>query len=198
MRRVGIGSDRVGSSVGAGADRARARAAAAGMRTRRPSRWARWSTAPVLPATATGPMRSRSPRDEVNAALASAKSPIRFQFLVNDSTNVPTVAVARATDLVSMRGAKGLVTDTSQDTLETVKLQYDADPAKHLDVPIVGAGADVTIVRQPDGDQSRCAHADCFSRRGELGVSNRHVDAVARPRAGRDHPRSGDRRRHER
>ena len=76
--------------------------------------------------------------EEVNAALASAKSPIRFQFIVNDSTNVPTVAVPRAIDLVTMRGAKGLVTDTSQDTLETVKLQYDADPAKHLDVPIVG------------------------------------------------------------
>src|SRR6188508_2753644 len=33
--------------------------------------------------------------EEVNAALASAKSPIRFQFIVNDSTNVPTVAVPR-------------------------------------------------------------------------------------------------------
>jgi ABC-type branched-subunit amino acid transport system substrate-binding protein len=76
--------------------------------------------------------------DELDAALAAAKSAIRFQFLVNDSTNVPTVAVARAIDLVRMRGAKALVTDTSQDTLETVKLQYDADPAKHLDVPIVG------------------------------------------------------------
>jgi ABC-type branched-subunit amino acid transport system substrate-binding protein len=76
--------------------------------------------------------------DEVNAALASAKSSIRFEFVVNDSTNVPTVAVTRATDLVRTRGAKALVTDTSQDTLETVKLQYDADPAKHLDVPIVG------------------------------------------------------------
>lgn len=76
--------------------------------------------------------------DEVNAALAAAKHAVRFQFLVNDSTNVPTVAVARATDLVRTRGAKALVTDTSQDTLETVKLQYDADPAKHLDVPIVG------------------------------------------------------------
>jgi ABC-type branched-subunit amino acid transport system substrate-binding protein len=76
--------------------------------------------------------------EEVNAALGMAKSPIRFQFLVNDSTNVPSVAVSRAIDLVRTRGAKGLVTDTSQDTLETVKLQYDADPANHLDVPIVG------------------------------------------------------------
>jgi hypothetical protein len=76
--------------------------------------------------------------DQVNAALAAAKSVVRFRFLVADSTNVPTVAVPRGVDLVRNEQAKGLVTDTSQDTLETLKLQYDPDPANHLDVPIVG------------------------------------------------------------
>ena len=79
--------------------------------------------------------------EEINAALASAKSPVRFEFLVNDSTNTPSVAVPRAIDLVRTGQAKALVTDTSQDTLETLKLQYDADPTKHLDVPIVSLAA---------------------------------------------------------
>jgi ABC-type branched-subunit amino acid transport system substrate-binding protein len=79
--------------------------------------------------------------DEVNGALGSAHSPIRFDFVVNDSTNTPSVAVPRAIDLVRTRQAKALVTDTSQDTLETVKLQYDPDPTNHLDVPIVSLAA---------------------------------------------------------
>lgn len=79
--------------------------------------------------------------EEINSALGAAKSPIRFQFLVSDSTNVPSVAVPRAVDLVRTKQVKALVTDTSQDTLETLKLQYDADPSKHLDVPIVSLAA---------------------------------------------------------
>jgi ABC-type branched-subunit amino acid transport system substrate-binding protein len=79
--------------------------------------------------------------DEINAALGSSRSPVRFDFVVNDSTNVPTVAVPRAIDLVRTRQAKALVTDTSQDTLETLKLQYDPDTSKHLDVPIVSLAA---------------------------------------------------------
>jgi hypothetical protein len=73
---------------------------------------------------------------QMNSALAAAKSEIRFNLALADSTNQPATAAQRAQDLVLIQGARGLVLDTSQDDVAVLKLQYDSDPAKHLNVPL--------------------------------------------------------------
>jgi ABC-type branched-subunit amino acid transport system substrate-binding protein len=87
---------------------------------------------------------------QMNSALVKANSEIRFNLVLSDSTNVPAVAAQRAQDLVMSKGAKGLVVDTSQDDIEILKLQYDADPSKHLDVPLVGLVATSPAINNPN------------------------------------------------
>src|SRR5512143_57560 len=62
---------------------------------------------------------------QMNEALDSAGSDVRFNLVLSDSTNKPDVAVKRAQALVDSEGAVGLVLDTSQDYLEVLKLQYE-------------------------------------------------------------------------
>jgi ABC-type branched-subunit amino acid transport system substrate-binding protein len=69
---------------------------------------------------------------------------------MGDSTNTPAVAAQRAQNLVRVQGAKGLVTDTSQDDVAILKLQYDTDPSNHLDVPIVGLVATSPAINNPN------------------------------------------------
>ncbi len=87
---------------------------------------------------------------QMNGALAKTKSEIRFDLAMGDSTNTPAVAVQRAQNLVRVQGAKGLVTDTSQDDVAILKLQYDTDPSNHLDVPIVGLVATSPAINNPN------------------------------------------------
>ena len=87
---------------------------------------------------------------QMNSALVKASSEIRFNLVIGDSTNVPAVAAQRAQDLVMSKGAKGLVVDTSQDDVEILKLQYDADPSKHLDVPLVGLVSTSPAINNPN------------------------------------------------
>src|SRR5689334_11655657 len=75
--------------------------------------------------------------DDANAALAKAKSSIRFVRQVADSTNTPSVAVMRATELVKTMGAKVLIADSSSDDIAIHQLYYDNDPSNDLDVPIL-------------------------------------------------------------
>jgi ABC-type branched-subunit amino acid transport system substrate-binding protein len=86
---------------------------------------------------------------QMNSALTKAGSAIRFNLIMADSTNAPPVAVQRAQDLVINQGAKGLVADTSQDDVEILKLQYNPDPAQHLNVPIVGLVATSPAINNP-------------------------------------------------
>jgi len=85
---------------------------------------------------------------QMNTALAKAKSAIRFNLVLADSTNAPAVAVQRAVELVA-QGAKGIVTDTSQDDVAILKLQYDPDPTKHLNVPLAGLVATSPSINNP-------------------------------------------------
>jgi len=87
---------------------------------------------------------------QMNQALESAGSNVRFNLVVSDSTNKPDVAVKRARQLVDSEDAKGLVVDTSQDYLEVLKLQYDDDTSKHLNVPVVGLIASSPAINNPD------------------------------------------------
>ena len=87
---------------------------------------------------------------QMNAALANAHSAIRFNLALADSTNQPAIAAQRASDLVRIQGAKGLVVDTSQDDVAVLKLQYDLDPANHLNVPIVGLVATSPAINNPN------------------------------------------------
>jgi branched-chain amino acid transport system substrate-binding protein len=89
---------------------------------------------------------------QMNEALDSAGSNIQFNLVVSDSTNKPDVAVKRAKALVDSEGAVGLVLDTSQDYLEVLKLQYDDDASKHLDVPVVGLVATSPAFNNPNAE----------------------------------------------
>jgi ABC-type branched-subunit amino acid transport system substrate-binding protein len=86
---------------------------------------------------------------QMNSALATTQSALRFNLALADSTNQPDVAAQRAQDLVRIQGAKGLVLDTSQDDVAVLKLQYDPDVAKHLDVPLVGLVATSPAINNP-------------------------------------------------
>jgi branched-chain amino acid transport system substrate-binding protein len=92
---------------------------------------------------------ARLATSQMNEALNGAGSEIQFNLVVSDSTNVASVAAKRAQDLVTSEKAKGLVLDTSQDYVEVLKLQYDDDAAKHLDVPVVGMVASSPSVNNP-------------------------------------------------
>jgi ABC-type branched-subunit amino acid transport system substrate-binding protein len=87
--------------------------------------------------------------NQMNEALAQAKSEIRFNLVLADSTNQPAVAAQRAQELVSLHGAKGLVVDTSQDDVTILKLQYNPDPTLHLNVPLVGLVATSPSINNP-------------------------------------------------
>lgn len=87
--------------------------------------------------------------NQMNAALTKAGSSIRFNLALADSTNAPAVAAQRAQDLVKTRGAKALVVDTTQDAIEILKLQYDPDATKHLDVPLSGLTVTSPAVNNP-------------------------------------------------
>jgi branched-chain amino acid transport system substrate-binding protein len=87
---------------------------------------------------------------QMNEALDSAGSNVRFNLVVSDSTNKPDVAVRRARQLVDSEGAVGLVVDTSQDYLEVMKLQYGDDASEHLNVPVVGLIASSPAINNPN------------------------------------------------
>lgn len=93
---------------------------------------------------------TRLAASQMNEALSSTGSNVRINLVVSDSTNKPDVAAKRARQLVDSESAKGLVVDTSQDYLEVVKLQYDDDASKHLNVPVVGLIASSPAINNPN------------------------------------------------
>jgi len=84
----------------------------------------------------------------VNDALKAEKKKVRFELLTADSKSVPDVAVQNAQDFVA-DGAKGLVIDLTANYTALMKLQYDDDSSKHLDVPVVGIAATSPAVLNP-------------------------------------------------
>jgi hypothetical protein len=77
--------------------------------------------------------------DDANAGLRQAGGyhDLVFELGFTDSTNDPTVALMRGTELVRIDAAKGLVADTSADDIELNRTHYDDDPNNDLGVPII-------------------------------------------------------------
>ncbi len=77
--------------------------------------------------------------DDANRGLerAGGYRGLRFSLAFGDSTNVAEVALRRAADLVRGARVKGLLTDTSRDSLALNATHYDADLDNDLGVPIV-------------------------------------------------------------
>ncbi len=76
--------------------------------------------------------------DEANQGLKQAGvSAFAFKVSTNDSTNTPSVALQQAQTEVFQNRAVAVIADASQDDIVTNELNYDSDPTKRLNVPIV-------------------------------------------------------------
>ncbi len=84
----------------------------------------------------------------LNDALKAEGKPVRFELLAADSKSIPDTAVAHAREFVD-DGAKGLLIDLTANYTALMKLQYDDDTDKHLNVPIVGIAATSPAVLNP-------------------------------------------------
>src|SRR5438270_3089655 len=60
---------------------------------------------------------------------------VRFEVVDANSGNTPDMARAGAIELVKKQGAKGIITDSSQDDIAVNMLAYDNDPAHDLRAP---------------------------------------------------------------
>lgn len=76
---------------------------------------------------------------DANAGLARAGGfhDLQFRLEFSDSTNVTMVAVQRALELYRTRNIKGLVSDTSGDSLALFRTNYDDDPSNDLPIPMI-------------------------------------------------------------
>lgn len=95
---------------------------------------------------------TRLAASQMNEALERAGHQVRFNLIVSDSTNVPSVAAERARELVQSEGAKGLVVDTSQDYVAVLQLAYDEDADPRLEVPVVGLIASSPAINNPNAE----------------------------------------------
>lgn len=88
----------------------------------------------------------------MNAALrrAGLGDEIEFEIDIEDSQNTPAVAVARASELVFERGAKGLLADSSQNSIALNKTHYDFDSTNDLNVPIQCSGCTAGSINNPN------------------------------------------------
>jgi ABC-type branched-subunit amino acid transport system substrate-binding protein len=87
--------------------------------------------------------------EHMNAALVQTNHPVRFALTHSDSTGVPAVAAARATELVAA-GAKALVIDVSPNDLEILARQYGTDELAKLNVPLVGIAVTSPLANNPN------------------------------------------------
>lgn len=103
---------------------------------------------------------------DANLALKSAGRPFRFKLLSADSTNTPTIAVARALDLVQSGGAKAILTDSSQDDIAINQTFYDNDPSNDPNVPIVCMACTSPAINNPAAANPRDAANQAALRNG--------------------------------
>ncbi len=103
-----------------------------------------------------------------NAGLRkTALKDIRFQVLLQDSSNEPAVGLQRAIQLVHEEGVKALITDTSQVDVEIHKTFYDADPGNDLGVPVqCGSCTSGTINNPTASDPDPVAQAALRNSQG--------------------------------
>ena len=74
----------------------------------------------------------------MNQALKQAgHGNVRFEIVEGNSGNTPDMARASAIELVKKDGAKGIITDSSQDDIAVNMLAYENNPANELGVPVV-------------------------------------------------------------
>jgi ABC-type branched-subunit amino acid transport system substrate-binding protein len=74
----------------------------------------------------------------MNQALKQAgHGNVRFEIVEGNSGNAPDQARAAALDLVKKKGAKAVITDSSQDDIAVNMLGYESDPSHDLGVPVV-------------------------------------------------------------
>ena len=81
--------------------------------------------------------------DEMGYKNLSFKVPIR------DSAGIADTAIAEATKLVNIDGAKGLIVASSEETVGVHKLYYDADPANDLKVPLMCSSCTSSSINIP-------------------------------------------------
>lgn len=75
-------------------------------------------------------------RTDMNKALETAGSEIRFEVNLADSKNLPSLAVSLGAEMVDA-GVKGLVIDSSANTAAMNRVFYDEDTANDYNVPLV-------------------------------------------------------------
>jgi ABC-type branched-subunit amino acid transport system substrate-binding protein len=118
---------------------------------------------------------------QINAALEHGGAAFRFALVRGDSKNLPATARAEAIELVHAKGAKALITDSSQDDIAVHALVLERDPAQRIEVPVVcvactsplinnAAASDVDAttqeaLRNPDGFNFRTTLSDAYQAR---------------------------------
>ncbi|HEX4621781.1 MAG TPA: hypothetical protein VH208_09470, partial [Myxococcaceae bacterium] len=67
---------------------------------------------------------------QINTALEHDGQAFRFALVRGDSRNTPVAAKAEAVELVHNKGAKAIITDSSQDDMTVHSLVLERDPQK--------------------------------------------------------------------
>ncbi len=83
--------------------------------------------------------------EQMNQALEGQGGGVRFSVQFSDSGNAPAVAAERAVDLVAARGARALMTDTTQVTEAVARLMYQPQPVFEMLVQCSGCTADTFL-----------------------------------------------------
>jgi ABC-type branched-subunit amino acid transport system substrate-binding protein len=111
---------------------------------------------------------------QVNSALEHDGQSFRFVLVRGDSHNIPLTARAEAVELVHNKGAKAIITDSSQDDMAVHSLVLERDPAKRIEVPVVCVACTSPLINNPtaaDADpmtQEALRNADGYNFRTTL------------------------------
>jgi ABC-type branched-subunit amino acid transport system substrate-binding protein len=98
---------------------------------------------------------------DMNSALQRASyRNLQFVNAGADNQSIATVAVDKAKELVRVRGAKALIADVSLVDVAVNALNYAADPAERLNVPIVCFVCTSAAINNPNTPNSGDAVAD--------------------------------------
>lgn len=115
---------------------------------------------PVIPIGAlgdlTGPSKSESygyaialAKQHMNTALEQVNIPIRFDTILADSRSNAEAAANAAVGLMQNHNIKGLVSDTSADTVAVNRLNYDSATTSPYKVPITCYACSSAFINNP-------------------------------------------------
>jgi hypothetical protein len=96
--------------------------------------------------------------NQMNQAMAAAKSNIRFNVRVVDSQSDPAHSQATVAELINTEGIKGVVTDISGDTVAVNMLNYDANSPAAYGIPVTCYLCSSAFINNPsavDADPAR-------------------------------------------